>query len=75
MVKTRSKVDGLDDDDDASDYDEEYLPCHREDVLFDLQRSEADSCGARASGVAAQLLVARPGPNRPTVHAHARQPA
>ena len=29
-------------DDDASDYDEEYLPCHREDVLFDL-----DSNGRR----------------------------
>ena len=29
-------------DEDASDYDEEYLPCHREDVLFDL-----DSNGRR----------------------------
>ena len=24
-------------DEDASDYDEEYLPSHREDVLFDLE--------------------------------------
>ena len=25
-------------DDDASDYDDEYLPFHREDVLFDLRQ-------------------------------------
>ena len=32
-------------DEDASDYDEEYLPSHREDVLFDLE--EGGPWGAR----------------------------